>query len=89
MNEESKFPIMEGRIMDEVFAEEKTGWIPVTERLPENMNRVLIAKRIIDEETVVDIGWYFAGEKTWYTNEFEVADVVAWQPLPEPYNVAD
>lgn len=60
-------------------------WIPVSERLPENMNRVLIAKRIIDEETVVDIGWYFAGEKTWYTNEFVVADVVAWMPLPDCY----
>ncbi len=64
---------------------ERAEWISVSERLPENMNRVLIAKRIIDEDTVIDIGWYFAGEKTWYTNDFLVADVVAWMKLPKRY----
>lgn len=59
----------------------KTEWIPCSERLPEYGKEVLTYNRddeyeinhIIDED---DGEWFFNG-------------VVAWMPLPDPYNSAD
>lgn len=68
-------------------------WIPCTERLPEERERVLIARRerTIPKEsrTFIDIGQYFNG--LWYVlsavqGYYAVAtEVTAWMELPEVY----
>lgn len=65
-------------------AEPKTGWIPVSERLPENSGCVLIS--IAGD---IEFGAYDRQNNDWaiwrdgYWDEGKRAD--AWMPLPEPY----
>lgn len=66
--------------------ESRGEWIPVTERLPENSDSVLATTRW-GELTIaekLDIGpdcWFiYEGNANAHTE-----DIVAWQPLPEPY----
>lgn len=61
------------------------GWIPVSERLPENISTVIIQVKEIEKPT---FGWY--GNKRWRLAEEEFVEfkdftVVAWQPLPPKY----
>ncbi len=54
-------------------------WISVTEAMPDEHNRVLI---------LTDDGTIFIGDHNEYWEddyEFEIDDVIAWMPLPEPY----
>ena len=69
------------------------GWIPVTERLPEVAGLAVLAtienkfgqRRVC----VVFTGYGHTNEPFWHSNnrEYDLAvwDVLAWQPLPEPY----
>ena len=54
-------------------------WIPVTERLPDNFERVLIASGIN-----VDTGWYRARDNEWISEGYIGLVVTHWMPLPEP-----
>lgn len=68
-------------------AMQKTRWIPVSERLPEENETVIASTKCgVYPEThyTKKYGWewaYEAGSDYWV----ELKDVVAWQPLPEPY----
>jgi len=55
-------------------------WIPCSERLPRcDENPVLVSSK-----EMVNIGWYSCGK--WKTGtRLPMKDVIAWQPLPEPY----
>ena len=54
-------------------------WIPVTEKLPENKQEVLVT-----EYGETDIGRRFDGR--WVDRYGDkMKDVTAWAPLPEPY----
>ena len=57
-------------------------WIPCSERLPEDINNVLIT-------TVgghVQIGWYDYRYEIWYSHITNfIQKVTSWMPLPEPY----
>ena len=71
------------------------GWIPVSERLPENECGVLVTVNgkhnnitFIDALEIAEHdsteGWIIEGFLDW-TNP----DVTAWQPLPEPFKESD
>lgn len=53
-------------------------WIPVSEGLPEEDNDYLITYEFCGEKEV---------SKSWFNtrNGFVYDNVIAWQPLPEPY----
>lgn len=85
----------DSRPMTEIFAElppvtQKSGvWIPVSERLPEDYKTVIAS---VDRGYVYpearyskEDGWewaYEAGANYWPKIE---SDVIAWMPLPDPY----
>ena len=86
-------------IVQEVAKEYGNGWIPVEERLPEEKVDVLICYKEMEngtEETGVAISNYreitFGGRPTGYKNWIapfsyfnQNYEVIAWQPLPAPY----
>lgn len=62
-------------------------WIPCSERLPDNISTVIVQVKEIEKPT---FGWYENMENRWILSEKDFVDleeisVIAWQPLPEPY----
>ena len=83
-----------GRVM--FFAEqlpsvstEKTKWIPVSERLPENSGRYLayIVNKHDDKlQYIMTCDYSVDGYWNWFPDDECASDnVVAWMPLPQPY----
>ena len=81
-------------IVNELAEEYKGGWIPVSERLPEDRkeklvylssNRITIARYNDHRLPYSDypIGWGFPAP--YFYIDFEKETVVAWMPLPAPY----
>lgn len=58
---------------------QEKSWIPVTERLPEDKQRVLVTRK---SGTIGYITW-----NTWWNEQksYPIDKVIAWMPLPEPY----
>ena len=63
----------------------QTGWIPCSERLPETFEDRLVAT----SDGEVEMAWYNANYKRWFGSLTTVENVVAWQPLPQPYKESD
>ena len=63
-------------------------WTPCAEGLPrKETDNVLICYLDKYGFAEVGIGWYWIPNGKWYNDEKGNAiDVLAWQPLPEPYN---
>ena len=65
------------------------GWIPCSERLPETGKRYLVSAIWTDEEfrkpAVYDA--VYGGDGLWHSYNYEPVpyEVIAWQPLPAPY----
>ena len=70
-------------LLEMQMQEPKTGWIPVSERLPEIHQDVLLSFRSLD----VEVGFRGNTEPYYYCHGdyIEPQNVLAWQPLPEPY----
>lgn len=66
------------------------GWIPVDERLPNDAHLCLITVLSKDDKTEIclDTG-YYNGKWSTYSFDYDLYDVVAWRPLPEPYKGSD
>lgn len=73
---------------------ENDDWVPVEERLPEETTGKYYPEMIVTTSYgAVTWGFYRVMDKQWYIysnihNEFVKAgdkEIVAWQPLPEPY----
>ena len=72
---------------------ENDGWIPVEERLPEDNHKGIYDMQLVTlEDGEVCRGVYNNREKEWWTRKQEGErwytnkhNVIAWQPLPEPY----
>lgn len=60
----------------------KERWIPVTERLPETHDFVLVTTKQKTGQMIMRIGKYNGSE--WSTGGAST-NVIAWMPLPEPY----
>lgn len=73
-----------GIIRSHMDEEKDDGWISVKKRLPEGKEVIAQNK---DGEML--IGYvYYSEEMEWYECESEsmyLTNVIAWQPLPEPY----
>lgn len=76
-------------IINQVEAEYNNGWIPCSERLPEDMQECLVTARIYFTPDHVDEPDNYIGvEFNTYSSRFgwlRGNEVIAWQPFPEPY----
>lgn len=63
-----------------------TSWIPVVDRLPKAKEDVLICTK----SGWILIGWYGPNGQRWHITPADAGitreDIVAWMPLPDPFN---
>ena len=60
-------------------------WIPCSEKFPEKFKPVLVCDKK-GNVCIRSVTWVGDGYCSWTQNKL---DVVAWMPLPEPYNLND
>lgn len=81
---------------DKRLQAEKSAWIPCKERLPEDAQEVLVTVEkytevfdgYSDKRTVWHAMMHYEGEAhfcIWGDEQRLFNEIVAWQPLPEPY----
>ena len=76
------------KIVQEVAEEYNGGWIPCSERLPEECTEVLVSVKEIDDSFYTRTSW--AQDGVWVIKKTPLQPtVIAWQPLPEPYKERD
>ena len=76
-------------------SEKRGGWVPVTERLPNGDEIVLVTRLYIEgrkrsPKPFVDVGNAYGGRWTFVSDEYApgkkgLTDPIAWMPLPKPY----
>lgn len=71
------------RRLSSVNPQSKTGWIPISERLPGREQYALITVYNQTKMCWYQDGVFVDGEQNAYTKENE--ELVAWMPLPKPY----
>lgn len=71
-------------------------WIPVTERLPKSYEHVLVSKKKEEGFEPISVGYFF---KNPYSDDimfddflgtccrYLSTDILAWMPMPKPYEV--
>lgn len=62
---------------------ENNGWIPCSERLPEENGYYLITIKYYHLHNNVTMGCFFDDGEWWKIDKDD--KVIAWQPLPDPY----
>lgn len=55
-------------------------WIPVSERLPENEGLYIVSVKNDHQRQYSKTCW-FSKPENWFARQ----DIIAWQPLPQPY----
>ena len=79
------------QVMDAPTIESKQEWIPVSERLPEaecgESDSVLATCKHKDEDEPrwIRLLYFNGGNWCYPTGEVYTSEVIAWMPLPEPY----
>ena len=78
-------------IVQEVAEEYNVGWIACSERLPEDDSICIVTVEYPNNEIVVDYGWFDRNGVCWFVGmqEFRTSNILAWQPLPEPFKERD
>ena len=66
-------------------------WAPCKDRLPEDDSICIVTVEYPNNETMVDYGWFDRNGVCWFVgmHEFRTSNVLAWQPLPEPFKERD
>ena len=79
------------KIVQEVAEEYKGGWIACSERLPEDDSICIVTVEYPNNKTMVDYGWFDRKGVCWFVGmqEFRTSNILAWQPLPEPFKERD
>ena len=79
------------KVVQEVAEEYNGGWIACSDRLPEDDYICIVTVEYQNNETVVDYGWFDRKSVCWFVgmHEFRTSNVLAWQPLPEPFKESD
>ena len=77
--------------VQEVVEEYNGGWIPCNERLPEDDSICIVTVEYPNNKTMVDYGWFDRKGVCWFVGmqEFRTSNILAWQPLPEPFKERD
>ena len=91
---DNEIPMYTGKtkqIVKEVAEEYHGGWIPCSERLPEDDSICIVTVEYPNNEIVVDYGWFDRNGVCWFVGmqEFRTSNILAWQPLPEPFKECD
>lgn len=65
-------------------------WILCSKRMPENFETVLVTPKDVCEGFShvlgsLDIGYFNESKFFGACGNYELDDIIAWQPLPEPY----
>ena len=78
-------------IVQEVAEEYEDGWIPCSERLPEDDSICIVTVEYPNNETVVDYGWFDRIGVCWFVGmqEFRTSNIIAWMPLPKCYEESE
>ena len=78
-------------IVQEVSEEYNDGWIACSERLPEDDSIFIVTVEYPNNKTMVDYGWFDRKNVCWFVGmqEFRTSNILAWQPLPEPFKEHD
>ena len=78
-------------IVQEVAEEYNNSWIPCSERLPEDDSICIVTVEYPNNKTMVDYGWFDRKGVCWFVGmqEFRTSNILAWQPLPEPFKERD
>ena len=78
-------------IVQEVAEEYNGGWIPCGERLPEDDSICIATVEYPNNKTMVDYGGFDRKNVCWFIGmqEFRTSNILAWQPLPEPFKESD
>ena len=79
------------QIVQEVAEEYNVGWISCSERLPEDDSICIVTVEYPNNKTMVDYGWFDSNGVCWFVGmqEFRTSNILAWQPLPEPFKERD
>lgn len=68
--------------LDPPSAEAVQGWIPCSERLPNESGWYVIS--VVGFENFTDVSYFYSDEAKW-SDVSHTQSVVAWMPLPTPY----
>ena len=76
---------------NELRKEYNGGWIACSKKLPEDDSVCIVTVEYPNNETVVDYGWFDRKSVCWFVGmqEFRTSNILAWQPLPEPFKESD
>lgn len=76
--------------------EQEPKWIPVTERLPKDSGEYLVTVTDVEDKSYLhtDISWFahptdYDIEHGEWRELMEDEEIIAWQPLPEPYEESE
>ena len=77
-------------IVEEVAEEYNDGWIPCSERLPEDFMSMEYLTTV-KGHFYSEINYYCVANHKWFSSRktTKEVDVIAWQPLPEPFKESD
>ena len=65
-----------------------TKWIPITEGMPQERGAYLVSTSMGDVG-IAECDWDYEDGMLWSAEYLDADDIVAWMPLPEPYEVAE